>query len=126
MGCFSENGKLMEHFRNPHNVGGMKNPDAIGHVGNARCGDIMELYLKIDNNKIFDIKFKTFGCAAAIASTSVLTDLVKGKTLDEALNVSGKEIKEMLGEMPAHKYHCTMLADSALKDAIKNYKEKNG
>ncbi|HKL17180.1 MAG TPA: iron-sulfur cluster assembly scaffold protein [Patescibacteria group bacterium] len=125
MGCFSENSKLMEHFNNPHNVGDMENPDAIGHVGNAQCGDIMELYLKIENEIIVDAKFKTFGCAAAIASTSVLTDLVKGKSLSKALNISNKEIKEMLGKMPAHKYHCTMLAADALKDAIKKYKEKD-
>ncbi len=125
MGCFDQNSKLMEHFKDPHNVGEMENPDAIGHVGNARCGDIMELYLKIKDNKIIDAKFKTFGCAAAIASTSVLTDLIKGKKIDQVLDISHQEIKKVLGKMPAHKFHCTVLAENALKEAIKNYKEKN-
>jgi len=125
MGCFDQNSKLMEHFKDPHNVGELKNPDAIGHVGNARCGDIMELYLKIKDNKIIDAKFKTFGCAAAIASTSVLTDLIKGKKIDQVLDISHQEIKKVLGKMPAHKFHCTVLAENALKEAIKNYKEKN-
>ncbi|MDD5173158.1 MAG: iron-sulfur cluster assembly scaffold protein [Patescibacteria group bacterium] len=125
MGQFDKNSELMDHFLHPRNVGKLDNPDAIGKVGNITCGDIMEIYLKVENNIIKNIKFQTFGCAAAIASTSVLTELVKGKTLEEALKISSKRIREILGEMPPHKYHCTVLAEQALKDAIENYQKKS-
>ena len=125
MGCFDENSEIMEHFFHPRNVGKIDNPDAIGKIGNAMCGDIMELYLKIKDSKIIDAKFQTFGCAAAISSTSVLTELIKGKTIDQALKISNKKIREILGKMPPHKYHCTVLAEQALKDAIENYKKKH-
>ncbi len=124
MGCFDENSEIMDHFLHPRNVGKLDNPDAIGKVGNMMCGDIMEIYLKVKDNVIEDIKFQTFGCAAAIASTSVLTELVKGKIIDQALEISNKKIREILGEMPKHKYHCTVLAEQALKNAIENYKKK--
>lgn len=122
---FDKNSELMNHFLHPRNVGKLDNPDAVGKVGNVVCGDIMEIYLKVEDNVIEDVKFQTFGCAAAIASTSVLTELVKGKTIKEALEISNKKIREILGEMPAHKYHCTVLAEQALKDAIENYQKKN-
>ncbi|MBU4370149.1 iron-sulfur cluster assembly scaffold protein [Patescibacteria group bacterium] len=122
MGCFDENSEIMEHFFHPRNVGKIDNPDAIGHVGNPKCGDIMDLYLKIKDNIIIDAKFQTYGCAAAIASTSVLTELIKGKSIYEALKISNKKIREVLGEMPPHKYHCTVLAEQALKAAIEDYK----
>ena len=125
MGCFDENSEIMEHFFHPRNVGEIDNPDAIGKVGNAMCGDIMELYLRVKDNIIIDAKFKTYGCAAAIASTSVLTELIKGKTIEQALEISNKKIREMLGKMPKHKYHCTVLAEQALKDAVEDYKKKH-
>ena len=123
-GCFKENSKIMDHFFHPRNMGTMKNPDAIGKIGNPMCGDIMHIYLKIKDNIIKDIKFQTYGCAVAIASTSVLTELVKGKSLAEAKKISNKKIREILGDMPVHKYHCTILAEQALKSAIKNYEKK--
>ena len=125
MGCFDENSEIMEHFFHPRNVGKMDEPDATGKIGNAMCGDIMEIYLKVKDNVIEDVKFQTYGCAAAIASTSVLTELVKGKSIDEALKISNKKIREILGEMPQHKYHCTVLAEQTLKDAIEDYKKKH-
>ncbi|OQX71808.1 iron-sulfur cluster assembly scaffold protein [Candidatus Parcubacteria bacterium 4484_255] len=123
-GCFKDNSKIIEHFFHPRNMGVIKNPDAIGKIGNPMCGDVMHIYLKIKDNIIEDIKFKTYGCAVAIASTSILTELVKGKSLKEAKKISGKRIREMLGDMPVHKYHCTILAEQALKSAIENYEEK--
>lgn len=125
MGCFDENSEIMEHFFHPRNVGKMDKPDATGKIGNAMCGDIMEIYLKVKDNVIEDIKFQTYGCAAAIASTSVLTELVKGKSIDKALKISNKKIREILGEMPQHKYHCTILAEQTLRDAIEDYKKKH-
>jgi len=124
MGCFDENSEILEHFFHPRNVGKIDNPDAIGKVGNTMCGDIMEIYLKVKDNIIEDIKFQTYGCAAAIASTSVLTELVKGKSINEALKISNKKIRDILGDMPQHKYHCTVLAEQTLKDAIEDYKKK--
>jgi nitrogen fixation NifU-like protein len=115
----------MDHFLHPRNVGKIDKADGIGKVGNATCGDIMEISLKVKNNIIKDIKFYTYGCAAAISSTSVLTELVKGKTIEKALEISNKKIREVLGEMPKHKYHCTVLAEQALKAAIEDYKKKN-
>ena len=117
--------KVMEHFRNPHNVGEMPDADGIGHVGNPICGDIMELYIKVKNNIITDAKFKTFGCGAAIATSSMVTDMVKGKTIDEALAVSNKAVAEALGGLPKVKMHCSVLAEEALKSAIEDYRKKN-
>ena len=125
MGCFDENSEIMEHFFHPRNVGKIDKPDATSKVGNAMCGDIMEIYLKVKDNIIKDIKFQTYGCAVAIASTSVLTELVKEKSIDEALKMSNKKIRELLGEMPKNKYHCTVLAEQALKTAIEDYKKKH-
>lgn len=125
MGQFDKNSELMDHFLHPRNVGKIADPDGTGKVGNVVCGDIMEIYLKVKDNVIKDVKFQTFGCAAAIASTSVLTELVKGKTVDQALEISNKKIREILGEVPAHKYHCTVLAEQALKDAINDYQKKS-
>ncbi len=125
MGCFDEDSQIMDHFLHPRNVGKMDKPDATGHVGNPYCGDIMELYLKLEDDKIIDAKFQTFGCGAAIASTSVLTELIKGKTIKQALEISNKKIREILGEMPVHKYHCTVLAEQALKSALEDYQKKH-
>lgn len=117
--------KVMEHFKNPRNVGEMENPDGIGHVGNAICGDIMELYIKVKDNVIVDAKFKTFGCGAAIATSSMVTELVKGKTVDEALKVSNHAVAEALGGLPKIKMHCSVLAEEALKSAIDDYLAKS-
>lgn len=116
--------KVMEHFRNPRNVGEMENPDGIGHVGNPVCGDIMELYIKVKDNIIVDAKFKTFGCGAAIATSSMVTELVKGKTVDAALEISNRAVAEALGGLPPIKMHCSVLAEDALKSAIKDYIKK--
>jgi len=113
--------KVMEHFRHPRNVGEIKNPDGIGHVGNPICGDIMELYIKVKNNKIIDAKFKTFGCGAAIATSSMITGMVKGKTIEEALKISNKAVVEALDGLPPIKMHCSVLAKDALKSAIDDY-----
>lgn len=118
--------KVMEHFRHPRNVGEMKNPDGIGHVGNPICGDIMELYIKVNNNKIIDAKFKTFGCGAAIATSSMITEMVKGKTIEEALKISNKAVVEALDGLPPVKMHCSVLAKDALKSAIDDYLAKKG
>lgn len=117
--------KVMEHFRNPHNVGDIETPDGIGHVGNPSCGDIMELYIKVEDNIIKEAKFKTFGCGAAIATSSMVTDMVKGKTIDEALKISNDAVTEALGGLPAQKRHCSVLAEEALHSAIADYKEKH-
>jgi len=117
--------KVMDHFKNPHNQGSIKDADAIGEVGNPTCGDVMKIYLKIKNDKIEDIKFETLGCAAAIAVSSALTDMVKGKTLEQALKVTKDNIVEDLGGLPAPKVHCSMLGVEALHEAIKNYKSHN-
>jgi len=116
--------KVMEHFRNPRNVGEIENPDGIGHVGNPVCGDIMELYIKVDDNVISDAKFKTFGCGAAIATSSMVTELVIGKTIDEALEISNRAVVEALGGLPPVKMHCSVLAEEALKSAIDDYISK--
>lgn len=118
--------KVMEHFRHPRNVGEMKDPDGIGHVGNPICGDIMELYIKVKNNKIVDAKFKTFGCGAAIATSSMITGMVKGKTIEEALKISNKAVVEALDGLPPVKMHCSVLAKDALKSAIDDYLAKKG
>ncbi len=118
--------KVMEHFKNPRNVGEMDSPDGIGHVGNPVCGDIMELYIKVKDNIITDAKFKTFGCGAAIATSSMVTELVKGKTIDEALKVSNHAVAEALGGLPPVKMHCSVLAEEALRFAIDDYQKKTG
>ena len=119
--------KVMEHFRNPRNVGEMENPDGTGHIGNPVCGDIMELYIKVKDNVITDAKFKTFGCGAAIATSSMVTELVIGKTIDEALKISNSAVAEALGGLPAIKMHCSILAEEALQSAITDYlKKKQG
>ena len=113
--------KVMDHFRNPRNVGEIENPDGVGHVGNPVCGDIMELYIKVDDGTIVDAKFKTFGCGAAIATSSIVTELVKGKDIKEALKISNKAVAEALDGLPPLKMHCSVLAEEALKSAIEDY-----
>ena len=117
---------VMDHFQHPRNVGSIENADAIGEVGNAKCGDIMKMYLKIQDNVITDVKFETFGCGSAIASSSMATEMIKGKTIDEALAVTNKQVVDALGGLPAHKLHCSVLAEEAIKSAIKNYYDRNG
>jgi len=116
--------KVMEHFQNPRNVGEMENPDGVGRVGNPVCGDVMELYIKVEDNKIIDVKFKTFGCGAAIATSSMITEMVKGKTIEEALRISNRAVAEALDGLPPVKMHCSVLAEDALKAAIKDYLKK--
>jgi nitrogen fixation NifU-like protein len=118
--------KVMEHFSNPHNVGVLEGYNAMGEVGNARCGDIMRMYLKIEDDIIKDASFKTFGCCAAIASSSVATDMVKGKSVDEALNMKNTEVVEALDGLPPVKVHCSVLAEEAIKLAIENYRKGEG
>lgn len=118
--------KVMEHFSNPHNVGEIENADGIGEVGNAKCGDIMKMYLKIDNEIVTDVKFKTFGCGAAIATSSIATDMIKGKPLAQALQLTNKAVVEALDGLPAVKLHCSVLAEQAVKAAIADYYRKNG
>jgi nitrogen fixation NifU-like protein len=113
--------KVMDHFKNPRNVGEMENPDGVGHVGNPVCGDIMELYIKVNDGLIVDAKFKTFGCGAAIATSSIVTELVKGKNIKEALKISNKAVAEALDGLPPLKMHCSVLAEEALKSAIEDY-----
>ena len=117
--------KVMEHFKNPRNVGEIENPDGIGHVGNPVCGDIMELYIKVNNNTIVDAKFKTFGCGAAIATSSMVTEMVKGKSIKEALEISNRTVAEALDGLPPVKMHCSVLAEGALKSAIEDYQRKS-
>jgi nitrogen fixation NifU-like protein len=116
--------KVMDHFRNPHNMGKMKNPDGVGTVGNPQCGDVMSIYIKVKDDQIIDIKFQTFGCVAAVASSSIATDLVKGKTLEEAEKLSRDDVANELGGLPAIKMHCSNLAADALREAIKDYRNK--
>jgi nitrogen fixation NifU-like protein len=118
--------KVMEHFRNPRNVGEIENPDGVGHVGNPTCGDIMELYIKVEKNVIKEAKFKTFGCGAAIATSSMVTELVVGKTIEEALKISNSAVAEALGGLPKVKLHCSVLAEQALRSAIEDYLRKTG
>lgn len=124
MALYSE--KVMDHFRNPRNVGSIEDADGIGEVGNAKCGDIMKIYLKIEDGIISDVKFETFGCGSAIASSSMATELIKGRPLSEALALTNKAVAEALDGLPAHKLHCSVLADEAIKKAIQNYYDKNG
>ncbi len=124
MALYSE--KVMDHFKNPRNVGKMEDADGIGEVGNAKCGDIMKMYLKIENGIIVDAKFNTFGCGSAIATSSMATELIKGKTIEEALTLSNKAVVEALDGLPTHKIHCSVLAEEAVKAAIRDYYDKNG
>lgn len=118
--------KVMDHFTNPRNVGEIQDADGVGEVGNAKCGDIMRIYLKVENDVIKDVKFKTFGCGAAIATSSMVTEMVKGKTLSEALKISNQAVAEALDGLPPAKMHCSNLAADALHEAIKDYIEKKG
>lgn len=116
----------MDHFKNPRNVGEIENADGIGEVGNAKCGDIMRIYIKVDNNIITDVKFMTFGCGSAIATSSMATEMIKGKSIDEALELSNKAVVEALDGLPTAKIHCSVLAEEAVRAAIKDYYDKNG
>ncbi|MGB2804382.1 MAG: Fe-S cluster assembly scaffold protein NifU [Candidatus Zixiibacteriota bacterium] len=116
--------KVMEHFQNPRNVGEIEDADGVGEIGNPVCGDIMKLYIKVDGNRITDAKFKTFGCGAAIATSSMVTELVKGKTLEEAEKISRNTVAEALDGLPPVKMHCSNLAADALHKAIEDYREK--
>lgn len=116
--------KVMDHFAHPRNVGVIENPSGVGKVGNPMCGDIMELFIKVENGKIADAKFRTFGCGAAIATSSMVTEMVKGKTIEEALELSNKAVAEALGGLPPVKMHCSVLAEDALKSAIDDYLKK--
>lgn len=119
--------KVMDHFTNPRNMGEIKDADGVGEVGNAKCGDIMKIYLKIDDNDVIeDIKFKTFGCGSAIASSSITTEMVKGKTVSAALSLTNKEVVNELGGLPTVKVHCSVLAEQAIKAAILDYSTKTG
>ncbi|HIS86494.1 MAG TPA: Fe-S cluster assembly scaffold protein NifU [Candidatus Faecivicinus avistercoris] len=116
--------QVMDHFMNPRNVGEIENASGVGTVGNAKCGDIMKIYIKVENDVIVDVKFKTFGCGAAIATSSRATEMVMGKTIDEALKVTNKMVADSLGGLPAVKMHCSVLAEEALHAAIQDYKDK--
>jgi nitrogen fixation NifU-like protein len=118
--------KVMEHFRNPRNMGEMENPDGTGKVGNPVCGDVMELYIRVKDNIIVDARFQTFGCGAAIATSSMVTEMVKGKSIDEALAISNKAVAEALDGLPPVKIHCSVLAEEALRSAIEDYMKKKG
>lgn len=118
--------KVMDHFKNPRNVGELEDANAIGVVGNAKCGDIMKMYLKIENDVIVDCKFKTFGCGSAIATSSMATEMIKGKTIEEAMALSNKAVAEALDGLPPVKMHCSLLAEQAVKAALKQYYDDNG
>ena len=124
MALYSE--KVMDHFRNPRNVGSIEDADGVGEVGNAKCGDIMKMYLKIQGDVISDVKFETFGCGSAIASSSMATELIKSKPLAEALQLTNKAVTEALDGLPAHKIHCSVLAEEAIKAALQDYSRKSG
>lgn len=123
MALYSE--KVMDHFRNPRNVGVIENADGIGEIGNAKCGDIMKVYLKIDSDIITDAKFETFGCGSAIASSSMATEMIKGKPVSEALSLTNKAVAEALDGLPEYKMHCSVLAEQAIKNALEDYYGKN-
>lgn len=118
--------KVMEHFANPRNVGEIEDANGVGEIGNAKCGDIMKMYLKIENGVIADVKFKTFGCGAAIATSSIATEMIKGKSLDDALKLTNKAVIEALDGLPAAKIHCSVLAEQAVKAAIADYYTRQG
>ena len=123
MALYSE--KVMDHFMNPRNVGTIENASGVGEIGNAKCGDIMKIYMKIENNIIEDVKFETFGCGSAIASSSMATEMIMGKSVDEAMELTNKAVAEALDGLPAHKMHCSVLAEEAIKQALKDYFDKN-
>ena len=116
---------VMDHFTHPRNVGEIPDADGVGEVGNAKCGDIRKMYLKIKDDRIEDVKFETFGCGSAIASSSMATELIKGKTIEEALAVTNKQVVDALGGLPAYKLHCSVLAEESIKAAVKNYYDRN-
>ncbi len=118
--------KVMEHFTNPHNVGELPDANGVGEVGNAKCGDIMKMYLKIEGGTIIDVKFKTFGCGAAIATSSIATDMIKGKTIEDALKLTNKAVVEALDGLPPAKIHCSVLAEQAVKAALADYYNRQG
>ena len=124
MALYSE--KVFDHFRNPRNVGVIDNADGVGEVGNAKCGDIMKIYLKIDDDVVTDVKFETFGCGSAIASSSMATEMIKGKPVDQLLELTNKAVVEALDGLPAHKLHCSVLAEEAVKSALKDYYDRHG
>ena len=123
MALYSE--KVMDHFQHPRNVGVIEDANGVGEVGNAKCGDIMKMYLKIKDGKIEDVKFETFGCGSAIASSSMATEMIKGKRIEDALALTNKEVVDALGGLPAHKLHCSVLAEESIKAAVKNYYDRN-
>lgn len=123
MALYSE--KVMDHFRNPRNVGALEDANGVGEVGNAVCGDIMKIYLKIEDDVVSDVKFETFGCGSAIASSSMATELIKGKPLSDALQLTNKAVTEALDGLPAHKLHCSVLAEEAIRAAVKDYYDRN-
>ena len=123
MALYSE--KVMDHFRNPRNVGVIENADGVGEVGNAKCGDIMKIYLKIEDDVIEDVKFETFGCGSAIASSSMATELIKGKSIHDAMSLTNKAVAQALDGLPPVKMHCSVLAEEAIKMALKDYYDKN-
>ena len=124
MALYSE--KVMDHFRHPRNVGIIENADGVGEVGNVKCGDIMKIYLKIDDGVIADVKFETFGCGSAIASSSMATEMIKGKPVEQAMQLTNKAVAEALDGLPDYKMHCSVLAEEAIKAALKDYYDKNG
>ena len=124
MALYSE--KVMDHFRNPRNVGVIEDADGVGEVGNAKCGDIMKMYLKIENGIVTDVKFETFGCGSAIASSSMATELIKGKPLEEVEQLTNKAVAEALDGLPAHKLHCSVLAEEAIQAALEDYRSRGG
>lgn len=124
MALYSET--VMDHFRNPRNVGVIEDADGVGEAGNAVCGDIMKIYLKIEDGVVSDVKFETFGCGSAIASSSMATELIKGKPLSETLQLTNKAVTEALGGLPAHKLHCSVLAEEAVRAAVKDYRDRHG
>ena len=124
MALYSE--VVMDHFMHPRNVGVIENADGVGQVGNAKCGDIMKIYLKIENDVIVDVKFETFGCGSAIPSSSMATEMIKGKPISEAMQLTNAAVAEALDGLPAHKMHCSVLAEEAIKSALKDYYDRNG
>ncbi|MBQ8620848.1 MAG: Fe-S cluster assembly scaffold protein NifU [Oscillospiraceae bacterium] len=124
MALYSE--KVMDHFMHPRNVGIIENADGVGEVGNAKCGDIMKIYLKIENDIIVDVKFETFGCGSTIASSSMATEMIKGRSIQDAMELTNKAVAEALDGLPAHKLHCSVLAEEAIKNALKDYYDRNG
>ena len=124
MALYSE--KVMEHFRNPRNVGVIENADGVGEVGNAKCGDIMKIYLKIENDIVTDVKFETFGCGSAIASSSMATEMIRGRSIEEALELTNQAVTEALGGLPPHKVHCSVLAEESVRAAVKDYYDRQG